>query len=187
MSSEPAPVCPVAAPLSPGPNARGPVPHSASNMSAHASPNTFDFEPPRLVVIAASVVPAARGVRVEGAVGPAQTLEAPMSERREYRDDREPYEQQNNVYQTRHALLDLHSELRRGRLIPVLPRRFEPHRVAPVGQGREVDGLLAVALAPRLAVIDAVVILHRQVERLHEPGIRSEEQTSELQSHRYLS
>src|SRR5215207_9043856 len=85
-----------------------------------------------LSVIVTTVVPVPGRVRVEGAVGPAPPLEAEVPEGEEHRDDRERGEQEQKVHQPRHALLDAHGELRRGRLVPVLPLRFEPHRVAPL-------------------------------------------------------
>src|ERR1043166_1581587 len=110
-------------------------------------------------------------VWVEGAVGPAPPLEAEVAQGQEHGHDREREEDEQEVPQPRHALLDAHGNLRRHVLVPVLPLRFEPHRVAAFGQSGKIDGLLAVALAPRLAVLDAVVVLNRQLELLYQSGL----------------
>src|ERR1700759_3498948 len=80
-------------------------------------------------------------------------------------------ENYKEVHESRDALLDSNRNLRRRGLVPVLPLRFEPHRVLAFGHRRKIDRLLAVALAPRLAVLDAVVILNRQLELLDQSGL----------------
>src|SRR5215204_2854441 len=133
------------------------------------------------VIVTTVVVAVPRRVRVEGALGPAPPLEAEVPDGEEHRDDRERDEQEQQVHHPRHALLDAHGELRRRRLVPVLPLRFEPHRVAPLGQRRQVGHLLRVALAPRLPVLDAAVGLHRQVELLDEPRLLVDEVAGDVE------
>src|SRR5437588_12008026 len=118
----------------------------------------------RLSVV--TVVTISYSVGAEGAVGPAPAVELQVPPAEEKGHDREQDEHEQKVPQARHALLDAHGELRRRCLVPVLPLRFEPHRVLAFGQRRKIDRLLAVALAPSLAVLDAVVILNRQLELL---------------------
>src|ERR1051326_7024100 len=103
-------------------------------------------------------------VWVERAVGPATALEAEVAEGHEHGHDREHDEDEQKVPEARYSLLDAHGELRRRGLVPVLPLRFETHRVTAFRQRRKIDGLLAVALAPGLAVLHSVVILNRQLE-----------------------
>src|ERR1043165_2965094 len=110
-------------------------------------------------------------VWVERAVGPATALEAEVAEGHEQGHDREHDEDEQKVPEARHSLLDAHGELRRRVLVPVLPLRFETHRVTAFGQRRKIDGLLAVALAPGLAVLHSVVILNRQLELLYQSGL----------------
>src|SRR5436309_2475380 len=105
-------------------------------------------------------------MRVESAVGPAPSLEVEVPPREEQGHERERDEDKQKVRQARDALLDLYGNLRRHVLVPVLPLRLDAHRVLAFGQRRKVDRLFAVALAPSLAVLDAVVILNRQLELL---------------------
>src|SRR5919204_4830025 len=96
----------------------------------------------RLSVVAAIII-TSYVVWVEGAVGPAPARELHLSPPDEHGHDREREENYQKIHQARHPLLDAHGELWRRRLVPVLPLRFEPHRVPALGERRQVDRLLA--------------------------------------------
>src|SRR6185295_12229196 len=67
-----------------------------------------------------------------------------------------------------YALIYLNAHHRR--LLPLLPLSLEPEHVLTLGQCRQVKTRRLAALTPRLAIVDAVVILDRHRKRLYIAG-----------------
>src|SRR5438270_9602296 len=128
---------------------------------AHACRNARRVRRGCKLLSVVTVVTISYVVGAEGAVGPTPAVELQVPPREEQGHGREHDEDYQKIRQARRALLDADGELRRRGLVPVLPLRFEPHRVLAFGEGGQIDRLLALALAPGLAVLHAVVVLHR--------------------------
>src|SRR6185369_12855317 len=79
----------------------------------------------------------------------------------------------------RHPLIYLNAH--RCRLLPLLPLSFEPEHVLPLGHCRQVKARRLAAFAPRLTVIDSVVVLDRHRKRLYIAGCVVDQITFKVQ------